>query len=99
MTNWSAQTFPWALNTFEFLHWFEGIVVSGMEKMRKPRPEFYQILFDRYTVIPGNSLFIDDNIKNIEAGKIIGLNTIHFKSPAQLRLELTQLGVLNHQNG
>ena len=97
LTNWSAQTFPWALDNFEFLHWFEGIVVSGIEKVRKPRPEFYQILFDRYTVLPENSLFIDDNIKNIEAGKITGLTTIHFKSAVQLRYELTQLGILNHQ--
>jgi 2-haloacid dehalogenase len=46
LTNWSAQTFPWALDNFDFLHWFEGIVVSGVEKTRKPFPEFYKILFD-----------------------------------------------------
>src|SRR4051812_11728488 len=27
LTNWSAESFPWALSTFDFLHWFEGIVV------------------------------------------------------------------------
>jgi len=43
LTNWSEQTFPWALENFDFLHWFEGIVVSGHEKTRKPFPEFYQI--------------------------------------------------------
>lgn len=94
LTNWSAETFPWALNTFEFLHWFEGIVVSGVEKMKKPQPEFYQILFDRYNVNPRNSVFIDDNEKNIETGKTIGLTTIHFKSPTQLYAELNQLGIL-----
>ena len=31
LTNWSAETFPIALKKFEFLHWFEGIVVSGEE--------------------------------------------------------------------
>ena len=40
LTNWSAETFPWALDNFDFLHWFEGIVVSGIEKKRKPHPEF-----------------------------------------------------------
>ena len=94
LTNWSAQTFPWALNNFEFLHWFEGIVVSGIEKKSKPRPEFYQILFDRYDVMPGKALFIDDNVKNIEAGKIFGLTAIHFKSPIQLRQDLIQIGIL-----
>jgi len=94
LTNWSAETFPWALDNFEFLHWFEGIVVSGVEKMRKPFPEFYQVLFDRYNVDPQTSIFIDDNIKNIEAGKKLGLTTIHFKSPEQLSEELRLLGIL-----
>ena len=30
LTNWSAQTFPWALDNFKFLATFEGIVVSGV---------------------------------------------------------------------
>lgn len=94
LTNWSAETFPWALENFEFLHWFEGIVVSGVEKMRKPFPEFYQILFDRYNVDPRSSVFIDDNIKNIESGKKLGLTTIHFKTPEQLSEDLKELGIL-----
>jgi len=94
LTNWSAQTFPWALDTFDFLHWFEGIVVSGVEKMKKPQPEFYQILFDRYKVDPQKTLFIDDNAKNIVGGKLVGLTTIHFSSAAQLQDELNQYGIL-----
>lgn len=94
LTNWSAETFPWALNTFDFLHWFEGIVVSGVEKTRKPFPEFYKILFDRYYIDPKKALFIDDNIRNIEGGKALGLTTIHFQSPAQLRAELQQAGLI-----
>ena len=90
LTNWSAETFPWALNNFEFLHWFEGIVVSGVEKTRKPFPEFYQILFDRYKVIPSRSIFIDDNIKNVEGAKNVGMDAIHFKSPKLLRKELVK---------
>lgn len=90
LTNWSAETFPWALSTFDFLHWFEGIVVSGVEKTRKPFPEFYRILFNRYNIDPSRALFIDDNIRNIEGGKAVGLNTIHFQSPAQLRAALQQ---------
>lgn len=96
LTNWSAETFPWALDTFDFLHWFEGIVVSGVEKMRKPQPEFYQILFDRYDVDPYKALFIDDNIKNIEAGNRVGLATIHFKSADQLREDLIRIGILKN---
>ncbi|MBL0743412.1 HAD family hydrolase [Chryseolinea lacunae] len=95
LTNWSAESFPWALDNFEFLHWFEGIVVSGVEKTRKPFPEFYQILFDRYNVDPARAIFIDDNHKNIVGANAIGLPTIHFHSPEQLRSELKSLGVLS----
>ncbi|HEY8936194.1 MAG TPA: HAD family phosphatase [Cyclobacteriaceae bacterium] len=93
LTNWSEQTFPWALDNFEFLHWFEGIVVSGVEKTRKPFPEFYNILFDRYTINPATSVFIDDNGKNIVGANAVGLRTIHFQSPAQLKTELQALSL------
>jgi len=94
LTNWSESTFPWALQNFPFLHWFDGIVVSGVEKTRKPFPEIYQILFDRYQVNPQQALFIDDNLKNIDGGKNVGLQTIHFTSPDQLKKDLTALSVL-----
>lgn len=90
LTNWSAETFPWALENFHFLHWFEGIVVSGIEKCKKPAPEFFQILFDRHQVRPGESLFIDDNLHNIEGAKALGLNTIAFETPEQLHRDLKQ---------
>ena len=94
LTNWSAETFPWALEKFDFLQWFDGIVVSGHEKTRKPFPEFFQILFDRHQVNPANALFIDDNFRNIEGGRALGLPGIHFISPSQLREELKKLQVI-----
>jgi 2-haloacid dehalogenase len=93
LTNWSAETFPWALQNFDFLNWFEGIVVSGMEKCRKPAPEFFRILFERYAIKPSEALFIDDNLKNIEGAKSVGLNVIAFTSAEQLTRELRGLGI------
>jgi len=93
LTNWSAESFPWALERFNFLQWFDGIVVSGHEKIRKPYPEFYQILLNRYTVEPANALFIDDNSRNIEAAKKLGITSIHFQSPEQLKQDLERLKV------
>ncbi|TGE21708.1 HAD family phosphatase [Hymenobacter aquaticus] len=94
LTNWSAETFPVALAQFEFLHWFEGIVVSGTEKSRKPFPDFYQTLFTRYGIEPGQALFIDDNARNIHAARAAGMQTVHFQSGAQLRQELRERGLL-----
>jgi 2-haloacid dehalogenase len=94
LTNWSAETFPWALANFDFLHWFDGIVVSGVEKCRKPFPEFYQILFNRYQINPAQAIFIDDNIKNVEGALKVGLPTIHFQSAAQTKRELVKVKVI-----
>ncbi|MBI1224418.1 MAG: HAD-IA family hydrolase [Bacteroidetes bacterium] len=94
LTNWSAETFPIALEKFDFLHWFDGIVVSGTEMTRKPFPEFYQILLDRYEVAPSEAIFIDDNLRNVLAGKEMGIESIQFHSPEKLREELTALGVI-----
>ena len=93
LTNWSAETFPWALDNFEFLHWFEGIVVSGTEKTRKPFPDIYRILLERYQIDPRKSVFIDDNLKNILGAQVVDLQTIHFKNAQNLKSELTRLGV------
>lgn len=94
LTNWSAETFPVALARFEFLQWFEGIVVSGVEKTRKPFADFYHILFDRYQIDPATAIFIDDNAKNIVGSAAVGMRAIHFLSPAQLRKELEELGIM-----
>ena len=94
LTNWSAETFPIALETFDFLHWFDGIVVSGAERTRKPFPEFYQILLDRYNVEPEKALFIDDNYRNVLAARNMGITSIHFQSPSELRDELVKFGIL-----
>jgi 2-haloacid dehalogenase len=68
-------------------------VVSGVEKTRKPFPEFYKILLDRYNVDVAETLFIDDNLRNVKAAEELGLKTIHFRSPEQLIAELEMLGI------
>ena len=93
LTNWSAETFPVALERFDFLHWFEGIVVSGTEKMRKPFNEIYELTLNRFNIEASQSLFIDDNARNIEAAKKMGINTIRFNNPTQLKSELKSLNI------
>lgn len=91
LTNWSAETFPVALERFDFLHWFDGRVVSGEEKIRKPFPEFYQLLLNRYNVNPANAIFIDDSLRNVKAGEALGIRGIHFSTPQELGYQLREL--------
>mgnify|MGYP001812480887 FL=1 len=95
LTNWSAETFPIALERFDFLGHFKGIVVSGEEKTRKPFPRIYEILFDRYSLEPGTSVFIDYSLPNVQAAKDMGMTGIHFRHPEQLSSDLRALGILH----
>jgi 2-haloacid dehalogenase len=94
LTNWSAETFPVARQRFEFLDWFDGIVVSGDVKLVKPDARIYRHLLDSYGLTAGETVFIDDSHANVEGAKAVGLAGLHFTSPAALRRDLTALGVL-----
>jgi 2-haloacid dehalogenase len=91
LTNWSAETFPVALERYEFLHWFHGRLVSGEEKMRKPFTEIYELLIDRFKIDPTKAIYIDDNFRNLVPAKALGFHVIHFQSPPQFKKELTEL--------
>jgi len=93
LTNWSHETFPVALQRFDFLHWFEGVVVSGKEGTRKPFIEIYETTLNRFNIKAENSLFIDDNLRNIEAANTLGINGIHFKNPNLLIHQLSEFNI------
>lgn len=94
LTNWSDETFPIAWAMYPSLHWFDGIVVSGKEKMRKPAPAFFQLLLDRYNADAYTSLFIDDNIRNVQAAREFGIDSILFENPEQLKTALEKRSIL-----
>ncbi|TQV78967.1 HAD family hydrolase [Denitrobaculum tricleocarpae] len=88
LTNFSAETFPVARQHYEFLSWFEGILVSGEEGMKKPDPGIFHLLADRYGLTLEGAAFIDDVPKNVEAARRLGVHAIHFTSPTELQREI-----------
>lgn len=93
LTNWSAETFPIALERYPFLGWFRGIVVSGEVGAAKPEPAVYLALVERYGVVPANSVFIDDQPRNVLAAGSLGFAGIRFTDAASLRTALADLGL------
>jgi len=94
LTNWSAETFAPQPARFEFLAWFDGIVVSGREKLIKPDPRIVRLLLDRYAIAPARAVFIDDVPANAAAAAALGIHGIHFTSPDDLKRELAILSLL-----
>ena len=94
LTNWSAETFPTALKKFDFLNLFDGIIVSGEEKTRKPFEKIYQIALDRFKIKATKTIFIDDNLRNISDAEKLNIKGIHFKDPKKLVIELKKLKII-----
>lgn len=94
LTNWSAETFPLARERYDFLEWFEDIVVSGEEGVIKPDKDIYAALVGRTGLEPAASVFIDDSRPNVAAAEDLGFTGIAFEDPDQLRRDLIQLGLL-----
>jgi len=93
LTNWSHEAFPVALERYGFMKQFDGIVVSGYEKLLKPDHAIYRVLMERYRINPAESVYIDDNKHNADAAAELGFHAIHFVSSEQLGQELRSLGL------
>jgi 2-haloacid dehalogenase len=94
LTNWSAETFAGQSARFPFLDWFDGIVVSGREKLIKPDPRIFRLLLDRYGIDAGRAVFIDDVAANAAAAATLGMRGIHFTGANELRRQLAALSLL-----
>ena len=79
---------------FDFLHWFDGRIVSGEEKTRKPFQEIYELTLSTFGIDASETLFIDDNLRNIKAAESCGIECIHFQSPDQLLNELKSRAII-----
>jgi len=98
LTNWSAETFPYAWENFPVLRRFRDIVVSGRVKLVKPDPAIFAAMRERIELqLPGlqpaELVFIDDNLKNAEAATALGWHGVHHTSAAQTEARLRELGL------
>jgi 2-haloacid dehalogenase len=93
LTNWPAETFASARDRFPFLSWFEGIVVSGEEKVAKPDPAIFTCLFDRYDVDPQAAAYIDDTARHVETARRLGMTSFVFTDAVRLRRDLAAAGL------
>lgn len=94
LSNWSAETYPAAERRFDFLQWFDGMVLSGNVRLIKPDPRIYRLLCETHGIDPAQAVYIDDVPANVEVANALGMYGIHFTDPVSLRSELRQVGLL-----
>ncbi len=94
LSNWSAEKFPVARARYDFLGWFDALVISGEVGVSKPDPRIYRYLLERTGFTPARTLFVDDVAANVAVAAGHGMRTHLFRDPPTLRAELQELGLL-----
>jgi 2-haloacid dehalogenase len=94
LTNFSAETYPILIERLPVFNKFDGIVVSGYEKMVKPEKDIYKLLISRYSVEPAQSIFIDDLLENIITARELGFFTIHYNVGINLEDVLARMKLI-----
>ena len=88
LSNWSAETFVGMTDDYPFLQLFDGLLISGEDKLMKPDAAIYELAISRFNLIAQEPIFIDDKLENIEAAKNLNLKTIHLVDPNRIELEI-----------
>lgn len=93
ITNFSAKKWMEMLPHWPFMQAFDGVVVSGIEKLVKPDLRIFQLFCDRYGLAPQSCLFIDDNPANVAAARQVGMYAQLYEGPESLKAALRDHGL------
>jgi 2-haloacid dehalogenase len=93
LTNFSAETWPSALEAFPVLGELDGVVVSGMERTLKPEARIYRLLTDRFELDPATVFFTDDTPANVDGAVAAGWRAVVFQDAEALRRDLREHGL------
>ena len=92
-SNWAADTFELAKPRLPFLSLFHGIQISGQIGFIKPEAAFFQRMMAVYAFMPQEAMFIDDQDTNVQAARSLGISSIQFRNPDQLRHDLKNYNI------
>lgn len=79
-------------DTFNVSRHFSELILSYKVGHSKPAHPIYQEVMRRSGLPADRHLFVDDLAPNIKAAQELGLNTIHFQGPADLKQRLANFG-------
>lgn len=94
LSNFPAEGIDIIMEKYSFFHLFDGAVISAKEKLVKPEEKIYQLLLDRYSLIPNESVFIDDLLSNVNTARRLGIHGIYLPYEAHLKEELKKLNII-----
>ncbi len=93
LSNVDRNTTEQCIDRFGFYNHFDGVVLSWKVHMRKPERDIYEYTLKRMGTKPEETVFIDNFPLNLSTAKGMGIHTILYRNPEQLKSELKKLGI------
>lgn len=97
LSNMHSATAPVLEERYDFWSLFKGIIFSCRVGAIKPEPAIYEMLLERFSLDPKQTVFIDDMPENLDGAALLGIEVIHFQSADQCARELTALGCVRER--
>jgi HAD superfamily hydrolase (TIGR01509 family) len=94
LSNFAHEKFALACAEFPFLNTFDIAVISGRERVAKPDRRIFEILIERVGRPPGDLLFVDDSLRNVEAARACGIEALHYAPGLDLAREFAVRGLI-----
>ena len=69
-----------------YIDMFDDRIISGDVGLAKPDKKIYELAVQKFSLIPEESLFIDDKIENTTSAEKLGIKTIHLENPNALNV-------------
>jgi putative hydrolase of the HAD superfamily len=76
LSNFPLDIFEEIRTGYYFFKYFDGGLISAEAKFSKPDIGIYNILLEKYSLVPNECLFIDDIEVNVRAAQALGMKGI-----------------------
>ena len=97
LSNFHLLAYEDVIKRCGFFKFFVGGIISYKENLLKPESEIYEKLILKYDIDPTETIFIDDTKVNVEGAQKLGIETILFTNPEELREKLIEYKVLDER--
>jgi epoxide hydrolase-like predicted phosphatase len=98
LSNFPMDIFEEIKTGYYFFRYFDGGVISSEVKFSKPDSRIYEILLEKYSLLPEESLFIDDLEVNVRTAEALGMKGLVTFGSEEISKELSKVLNFNSFN-
>lgn len=88
LSNFPIDIFDEVRTGYYFFRYFDGGLISSEAKYSKPDIRIYEILLEKYNLVPQECLFVDDIEINVRAAESLGMTGLVYHGSHEIAREI-----------